>query len=633
MKLFEPLTAGPLSLENRIVMPAMGTLLANRDGTVSGRLIRHYARRAAGPALVIVEATGIHVEGAGLYNELKIFDDRFVEGLASLAAAVKSRGALAGIQLYHPGRQAASAEITGRQPVAPSAIPYHPKAGIPHALSIDEIAQLVEEFAEGARRAKEAGFDLVEFHGAHGYLIAQFLSPLANSREDRYGGETANRARFAVEIVRRTRERLGAGFPISIRISGDEYQPGGLTIAESARIARILEAAGVNLVDVSAGTKATIEWMIQPMMKPRGCLAALAETIRRSVTVPVMAAGRINDPTVAECILAKGQADLVGIGRGLLADPDLPGKAMRGDFERIRKCIACNACADHLFRNEPIRCGLNPDVGRDTPVEPAAAAPAKKIVVVGGGPAGLEAARILALRGHDVTLYEKEDALGGQLAWAGIPEEKRELLDLAEHLERELRKLKVTVVLGTEFDADCVTDRSCDEVVLATGTDHAIPAIPGIGSRRVLTAKAALKGDGAIGQRVAVIGAGGTGCATALHLAATGRTVVLVGTFGKDLGPVNRWVNLSYLKKRRIELRPEARLEEVVDSGIVVRERGERLAVPVDAVVLATGVRPANALSERLEAKGIRTHVVGDCKEPRNILSAVHEAFDVAVSI
>lgn len=304
--------------------------------------------------------------------------------------------------------------MTGVQPVAPSPIRYHPNADVPRELSIGEIEQLVEDFSEGARRAREAGFDIVEFHGAHGYSIGQFLSPLSNKRTDRYGGNNAQgRARFALEIVKRARQKVGSDFPIFCRISGEEYEKGGLGLEDTKQIAKILVEAGVNVIDVSAGTRNMIHWMIQPMMYPRGCIVHLAQGIRKAVSVPVVTAGRINNPELAELIIKEGKADLIAMGRGLLSDPDLPRKTMEGRFDDIRKCIACNTCADRELQFMHIECAINPETGREGEYSILPASRRKRVMVAGGGPAGLDAARLLAERGHEVILYEKERKPGG----------------------------------------------------------------------------------------------------------------------------------------------------------------------------------------------------------------------------
>lgn len=401
-KLFEKIKIGNLELKNRIVMPPMGTQLANTDGTISARQIEYYAARARGGAgMVEVEFSTVDPVQFAALTQVRISDDRFMPGLAALASAIKSNGSRAAIQIHHPGRQASS-RTTGAQPVAPSAI-AGPSPELPRELSVVEILELEERFAQAALWAKQAGFDAVELHGAHGYLLCQFLSPYSNQRQDDFGGDTQRRARFPLEIVRKVRQRVGNDYPILFRLSADEHVEGGLTLNETRLIVQWLEEAGVDAISVSAANHASMEWSIQPMLMKPGCLVPLAAEIKKVVKVPVMVAGRINDPLVAERILEQGKADLVAVGRGLLADPDFPRKAKDGREREIIKCIACNTCYDQILRLQPIACLVNPEAGRELEKEQKAVNPGR-VVILGAGPAGLEAARVVALRGHQVTV-------------------------------------------------------------------------------------------------------------------------------------------------------------------------------------------------------------------------------------
>lgn len=634
MRLFEPITILSMDLKNRIVMPPMGTLLANKDGSVSERLIEYYSRRAKGGAgLIVVEATGINSEGIGIFEELKICDDKFIRGLALLTSKVKSYGSKIGIQIYHPGRQGASTKITGVQPVAPSPIRYHPSADVPRELSVEEIGKLVEDFSEGARRAKEAGFDIVELHGAHGYLISEFLSPLSNRRTDGYGGGIKGRIKFATEIVRRTRQKVGSDIPIFFRISGDEYEEGGLKIDDTKLIAKMLVEAGVDVIDVSAGTRNTMLWTIQPMMFPRGCIVHLAGDVRKVVKVPVIAAGRINNPELAEAILSEGKADLIGIGRGLLSDPDFPRKAFEGKFDEIQKCIACNTCADREAEFMNTQCAINPETGNETTFKLSPALQRKKVMVVGGGPAGLNAARVLAGRGHEVVLYEKEPNLGGQLNLAGAPDDKEEFRNYVQYLKGQLIKLHVKVVLGAEVSPKTAKLEESDEVIVATGAYPTIPHVLGMESGHVVTAKAVLGGESDIGENIVIIGAGGTGCTTALYLAKMGKRVTLIemlSKMGTDMGRLNRWATLYLLEENHVNIYMNTKLEEVIESGAIVSKDGEKRVLSADTIVLAMGVRSENSLFEYLRKKKVKVHAIGDCKKPRKVIDAVHEAFEVA---
>jgi 2,4-dienoyl-CoA reductase-like NADH-dependent reductase (Old Yellow Enzyme family) len=465
-KLFETARIGKLELKNRILFPPMATNLAEEGGMVSADQINYYARRAAGGAgLLIVEFCAVDPGGIAMPRQLRIYEDRFLPGLARLAAAIKQNGAGAAIQLHHAGRQSSST-CTGLQPVAPSPIPCPVIAEVPRELSTEEVRGLVERYAEGAQRAQQAGFDAVEFHGAHGYLICQFFSARSNQRTDEYGGDVQGRARFGVEILRRTRDKVGSDFPLMFRISADEHLEGGLTTQETAIIAKMLQEAGADAIDVSAGAYGSAEWTSQPMLLPIGCLAPHAADIKRSVSVPVVVAGRINSAKAGEKILAAGQADFIAMGRGLLADPELPRKSAQGREKEVTRCLACNTCMDLVFQLLPITCLVNPDVvGTHQTQEPAPVP--KKVLVVGAGPAGLEAARVARLRGHEVTLYEENDLLGGHWTWR--------LHGLINHYLKTLKALGVSVRCGAKVDPETVA-RFEPNVVLATASSR--PIVP-----------------------------------------------------------------------------------------------------------------------------------------------------------
>ena len=346
-------------------MPSLASFLIKSDGSITENTVEHYRRRAAGgPAMVIMEACAVSPEGIVSPHQARIFDDRFVEGLSKIAAAMKSEGAVPAVQLHHGGRQISS-RVIGRRPLAPSPLPCPAIQGEVEPLTIEGIQELVKKFGDSATRAIEAGFELIEIHGAHGYLINQFLSGYSNIRQDRYGGDLPGRTQFAKEIVQEIRGRVGRDFPISFKISAMEFVKNGLVVEDSIQILKILVDAGIDIVQVSAGNDATPEWISQPMFMEKACLADYARQIRESLAIPVMAVGRINDPFIAEEILAEGKADLVCIGRGLLADPEMPIKAREGRMDEIRTCIACNTCMESIFKNGRVECLVNPAFGRE----------------------------------------------------------------------------------------------------------------------------------------------------------------------------------------------------------------------------------------------------------------------------
>jgi len=470
--LFSEIELGGMVLKNRIVMPPMLTGFAAEDGSVTDRMLAYYRERArGGAALITVESTNIEVPSGDHYlRQLSIGDDHFCEGLASLAGAIQEGGAKASIQVGHQGRYCAPF-ITGTGPLSPSRedpLDYWPES---QEMGEDDIHRVTCELAAAAGRARDAGFDAVELHGAHGYLLCQFLSHLTNRREDRYGGDVVSRAAFPVEVVEAVRAEVGEGFPIVLRLSADEFAPGGITVEDTVVTAGMAEDAGVDCLHISAGSHQSKKPMsIAPMAFPRGCLVHLASRVKQAVNVPVMAVGRINDAILADSIMGEGKADLIAMGRALIADPELPAKAERGEEGTIRPCIACNTCIDEsVMRAQPLVCAVNARVGVEEEREIKRAGTPRSVAVLGGGPAGMEAARVAALRGHRVTLHEKGPELGGQLLLASKPPFKEEIANLTRYLESEMSRLGVGVELRSTLDEDEVLGAEQDAVVVATG--------------------------------------------------------------------------------------------------------------------------------------------------------------------
>jgi NADPH-dependent 2,4-dienoyl-CoA reductase/sulfur reductase-like enzyme len=508
-------------------------------------------------------------------------------------------------------------------------------------LKVDEIKRIVKRFAEASWRAKRAGFDAVTLHMAHGYLINQFLSPYSNLRTDEYGGDTAARTRFAVEIAQEVRKSVGKDFPVLCRISADEFIEGGLTIEETAVIANILETAGVDAIDVSAGTGAETNYVIIPLMsQPRGCRVQLAETIKRKVQIPVSAVGRINDPVLADSILLEGRADLVSMGRALIADPELPIKASQGRTDDICPCIACNiGCVDRLRKGVGITCTTNPLVGREHYYEISPAKPAKRILVIGGGPAGMEAARTAALRGHHVTLCEKETRLGGEMNIAALPPHKDEINTFVDYLQRQMERLGVEVRLGLEVTTQTLEELAPDVLIVATGAVPCIPEIEGVTQDSVVTARDVLMGNCEVGPRVAVIGGGQVGCETAEFLADRGVRVDIVemlDCIAPDMSFWSREVLLRRLVRCGVDMLTQAKITGIKGKTVVFDRGGIEGRLPnVDSVVLAMGYVSRNNASFKDWAKtrGVKYYLVGDCVTPRDIMHAVHDGFEAASGI
>lgn len=633
LELFRPGRIGKLEIKNRIVMLPMGTRYADEEGFVTDRIIDYYEERARGGAgLIIVEISCVDSPvGKVIRNSLAIDEDKFIPGLAKLAAAIKKHGARAAIQVGHAGN-AGRPEITGLLPVGPSPVKRKGLYVLPRELNTGEIQRLVLCFAMAAERAKQAGFDGVEIHGAHMYLVSQFLSAAWNKRDDIYGGNLENRVRFLKEIIASTREWVGEDFPVWCRINAEEEGiPGGTDLAEARLTAEMIQGS-IDALSVSASGSGARAFIKTSPDLP-GILLPLAGAIKKAVNIPVIAAGRIT-PEIGKEAIQKGMVDFIGWGRSLISDPELPLKLMEGNTDEIRPCIACLRC---YFEAEPIACSVNACAGKEKELKIVPTDRPQKVFVVGGGPAGMEAARVAALRGHRVTLFEKGPQLGGQLLLAHLPPEKKKMIQpLTGYLTNQLRMLGIEVKLGKEVTRQLIDKEKPDSVILATGIIPFVPDIPGMDLAHVVKALDVLAGMEEVGERVVIIGGELVGCETADFLASKGKKVVLVrrGTRMAEKMQVGRRRSLlDRLIEQGVVMLTDVHYEKIVPEGVVITDKaGNRQLIEADSVVVAAGSRPNRNLLEQLDKKDGDRKIcsAGDCLDPRGIKEAIEEGYRAA---
>lgn len=636
--LWDETRIGGLRLRNRAVMPAMGTGYGSASGEVTDRLIAYLERRAAGGAgLIITEVCAVHPAGKGFSSELGIYDDVFMPGLEALASAVKSRGAAVAAQLHHAGRETFEAVI-GEQPVAPSPLPSRALGQVPRELTVSEIEELVLCFASSARRAREAGFDAVEIHGAHGYLINQFISPYSNRREDRYGGDAEGRMRFAREVVREVRREVGTGFPLIFRFSASELLKGGYDLDYILPHLPSLVEEGLDALHVSCGVYDSPGNPTCPgFHHPEGINVERAAAVKRSVSVPVIVVGKLHDPRRAQEVLAVGKADLVAFGRQHLADPSFLTKAAEGRHEDIRFCLSCNqGCIERLlFELKPITCTINPWCGREIEERGIRGKGGGHFLVVGAGPAGLQAAITIAEAGAEVRVIEKEDAPGGQLRAASRPPGKESLAGWVEWAVRRLRTLGAEMKTGQKAGVEDLEERTWKGVVSACGAIPVIPALPGVDLPINAEAREVLLGLREVRGKVLVVGAGPVGMETAHFLISRGCEVMVVEE--KEHPPVLPLTSHGYFLQRELrehgELYLAARVLEVKEGSALLLVRGEEREIEVDAVVWAVGSRPQKELADAARSAGIEIAEAGDELAPARLLEAVHTGWEAALGL
>lgn len=623
MKLFEPTRIGTMELKNCLVAAATNSRLADSEGYVTQRICNHYARRAqGGVGLIVVADGGVDTFHVNSHTQLRLSDDSFIPGLTRLAQAIKNNGAKAVIQLQHAGWKTAQAwGLT--QAVGPTALTSRGLGEPTRALTVAEIKELVSQFARAAHRAKQADFDAIEIQGAHGYLVALFLSPYTNWRQDDYGGNMRRRARFALEIVAAVRQEVGRDYPIIFRISAEEFVEGGLTLKETRVISRWLEEVGVDCISVTAGIEGSAPLSV---LGRRGCLVPLAAAIKEEVSVPVIAVGHIDTPALAESILQEGKADLIAMSRPLLADPDLPRKAMEGREREIRRCLYCGSChRDPLPEGMPIMCLVNPEIGMEGQTE-SAAPQAKRVLVVGGGSAGLEAARVARLRGHQVTLWDEAPALGGRWSWLirGC---------IAERV-KVLKGIGVKLELGRPVTTQAVAALQPDTVLVTPRAVAPRLSIPVGEGENVVWADEVLDGRQQVSGKVVVIGTDNVGCEVAHFLSRRRVAVILVGGDGKVGEGLNSSVAralLEQLAQRGVQFRTGVSVRGIQEGRVLYQDsQGHGAVLEANAFVLAQPPQPSAELAAELEALGLDVRSLPYCGEPSYAMRSVRMGASIA---
>lgn len=665
IKLFETMTIHGLTIKNRIVMPSMG-LAYTHNYTLNDRYAAFYRERArGGVGLMTIGPFGIDRAGS-VPLMLGLFEDDFVPPLKGLIDEIRcASDCKVAAQLLHMGRYSFSA-LTGITPMAPSAIRSKLTGETPREMTQENIEEVQEAYAHAGRRAKKAGFDAVEILACTGYLISQFLSPLTNQRADQYGGDLSNRMRFGLEVIAKVRATVGDDMPLGIRIAGNDFMQGGHTNRESVLFAAEAEKAGIHYINVTGGWHETDIPQLTGDV-PAGGFLYLARGIREKVRVPVFASNRLGDPLVAERALRSGACDAVCWGRPLIADPELPNKVREGRLKEIIPCISCNqGCFDTIFSGSPVGCVLNPRAGREADLTVQRTLSPKKIMVAGGGPAGMAFALTAAERGHRVTLYEQGDRLGGQVNLAMAPPGKGEFRKVIQSMAHRLARWEVDVRLNTVLTPEMVMAAAPDVLVVSTGASPLPLNVPGSDKAHVIQAwEVLLDKITLVGGDVVVVGGSATGCETAMHIAAMGApdpntfaflmfhaaedptfavdllhhsgrkiTVIdLVPRLADNVGKTARWSLMKGLRLMGVSLRPGTGLLEIRDDGVLVETARGQETIPADTVVLATGVRSVDDLTRALEGKGIQLITIGDAKSPRKLTDAIREGFEEAVRI
>ena len=639
--LFSPMKIGSCEIPNRTVVPAMVANMCPDNGLASEQYIRYHEEKAKGGwGLIITEDYRINPHSGGYPHIAGLWNDEQVESHKKFTDTIHQYESKVFCQIYHAGRQATHHVNGGVQPVSCSPIPDPWNKEIPHELTVEEIHQIVKDFGHTAANVVKAGFDGVEIHCAHGYLLHEFLSPNCNHRLDEYGGSYLNRIRFLHEVYDAVRAAVGADFPVVVRISAEENTEGGRRFHETRQILKDMESWGVDAIHLSTGMYGVISSLgtVASHHQHHGWTMDFAAEAKKFIKIPIITVGRISEPCMAEDILAEGKADFVSMGRESLTDPHWPEKAKAGKLNDIRHCVGClQGCTASTYQGVPLYCLINPELGHEweydyTPVENP-----KKIFVAGGGIAGMEAARAAAIKGHKVDLFEAKETVGGQFISATYPPYKSDYGDYTAWLYRQIQKYEnITIHLNTELTVEMIKEAAPDKVILATGAHAFIPELPGIHGANVVLAEDVLVGKADTGMNVVVAGAGTIGVETAAFLGTQCKSKVTMlskyDTIAKDYDTGIRDDMKHLLDRLFVETIHGAKIAGANEEGCLMEKDGKISLIPCDTVVLAIGTRAYNPLEAQLKELGIDYTVVGDAVKARQAIQAVREGFTAGLN-
>lgn len=639
--LMEPIQIGSLSLKNRSVFPAMGTRYCTDDGHVLDQLIDYHVRRVQGGcALNITEAVAVHRRGS-VTKMLQISDDSYIPGLKKLTDAIHENGGKACIQLWESGM--ACLRTPGSKPLLPRDLPLGPNMVLP-AATIEEIHEAVKAFGTAAKRAVEAGFDCMEFHAAHFYSPHEFLTPAFNNRTDEYGGSKENRARYPLECIREIRANIPADMPLILRIdSMDDDLPGGLTTEDIIEFCLWAKEAGVDILSISRGNKISPRAMcleVPPIDVERGFNIEPAAKIKAGTGMPLIGVGRVNDPAMADAMIAEGKIDMIAMGRAQIADPDFMTKAKEGRVEDILRCIGCNqGCYDYCTMEKPITCLRNPEVGKEAYFASLSKAETPKTVLVaGGGIGGIEAAIRATMQGHHAVLAEKADELGGQFIIAGKAPRKEEMELAVRSRAEQAKRAGIDIRLNTEVTKELLDEIRPDAVISAVGASPIHLNIEGTDGKNVYTANDVLLGKAVPQGKTVIIGGGLVGLETAEYVRALGNPTTVVEMLeeaGKDIGMGRKAMVLSNLKAAEIETMVNTKVLSIIEEGVNALQNDEELFIPADSVIVAVGSTPnsSDEIEQWCTDHNVFFRRIGDAVKARRALNAVHEATEAVIEI